>query len=98
MVKTMEIFISGRVQRVGFRACVRRIATDLHVTGTIINLPDGRVHIYASAESMILEKFISMIYGCPRAVIRDLRTSEIPCMTFNDFSIIKGEGRLSTGL
>jgi hypothetical protein len=39
-----------------------------------------------------------MIYGCPRAVIRDLRTSEISCMTFNDFSIIKGEGRLSTGL
>jgi acylphosphatase len=98
MVKTIEIFISGRVQRVGFRACVRRIATDLHVTGTVINLPDGRVHIYASAEAMILEKFISMIYGCPRAVIRDLRTSEISCMIFNDFSIIKGEGRLSTGL
>jgi len=98
MVKTIEIFIRGRVQRVGFRACVRRIATDLRITGTVINLPDGRVHIYATAESMILEKFISMIYGCPRAVIRDLRTSEISCMTFNDFSIIKGEGRLSTGL
>lgn len=47
---------------------------------------------------MILEKFISMIYGCPRAVIRDLRTYEISCLTFNDFSIIKGEGRLSTGV
>ena len=98
MVKTVEIFISGRVQRVGFRACVRRIATDLHVSGTVINLPDGRVHIYASAETMILEKFISMIYSCPRAVIRDLRTSEISCMSFNDFSIIKGEGQTSTGL
>jgi acylphosphatase len=97
-MKTVEIFISGRVQRVGFRACVRRIATDLHVTGTVINLPDGRVHIYASAESIILEKFISMIYGCPRAVIRDLRTFETANMTFNEFSIIKGEGRLSTGL
>jgi acylphosphatase len=98
MVKTVEIFISGRVQKVGFRACVRRIATDLHVAGTVINLPDGRVHIYASAEPMILEKFISMIYSCPRAIIRDLRTSEVSCMNFNDFSIIKGEGRLSTGL
>jgi len=97
-VKTVEIFISGRVQRVGFRACVRRIATDLHVNGTVINLPDGRVHIYATAESMILEKFISMIYSCPRAVIRDLKTSEIPLMALNDFSIIKGEGRISTGL
>ena len=97
-MKTVEIFISGRVQRVGFRACVRRIATDLHVNGTVINLPDGRVHIYATAESMILEKFISMIYSCPRAVIRDLKTSEIPLMALNDFSIIKGEGRISTGL
>jgi len=97
-VKTVEIFISGRVQRVGFRACVRRIATDLHVNGTVINLPDGRVHIYATAESMILEKFISMIYSCPRAVIRDLKTSEIPLMALNDFSIIKGEGRISTVL
>jgi Acylphosphatases len=97
-VKTVEIFISGRVQKVGFRACVRRIATDLHVTGTVINLPDGRVHIYAIAEPMVIEKFISMIYSCPRAVIRDLRTSEISFMAFNDFTIIKGEGRLSTGL
>ena len=97
-MKTVEIFISGRVQRVGFRACVRRIATDLHVNGTVINLPDGRVHIYATAESMILEKFISMIYSCPRAVIRDLKTSEIPLMALNDFSIIKGEGRISTVL
>jgi acylphosphatase len=97
-VKTIEIFISGRVQRVGFRACIRRIATDLHVSGTVLNLPDGRVHIYATAESMILEKFISMVYSCPRAIIRELRTSEIAYMNFNEFSIIKSEGRLSTGL
>lgn len=97
-VKTIEIFISGRVQRVGFRACVRRIASDLHVSGTVLNLPDGRVHIYATGEAIILEKFISMIYSCPRAVIRDLRTLDSIEMTFDDFSIIKGEGRLSTGL
>jgi acylphosphatase len=97
-VKTIEIFISGKVQRVGFRACVRRIATDLHVSGTVINLPDGRVQIYATGESIILEKFISMIYSCPRALIRDLRISDTPYMSFGDFSIIKGEGRLSTGI
>ena len=97
-MKTIEIFISGKVQRVGFRACVRRIATDLHVSGTVINLPDGRVQIYATGEPIILEKFLSMIYSCPRALIRDLKTSDISYMTFNDFSIIKGEGRLSTGI
>jgi acylphosphatase len=98
MVKTVEIFITGRVQKVGFRSCVRRIATDLKVSGTVMNLPDGRVHIYATAELMILEKFVSMVYGCPRAVIRDLRQLEIQLKHFDDFSIIKGEGRISTGL
>jgi acylphosphatase len=97
-VKTVEIFITGRVQKVGFRACVRKIATDLSVTGTVFNLPDGRVKVCASAETMILEKFISMIYGCPRAVIRDVRVASVPLMTFEGFSIIKNEGRFSTGL
>jgi len=98
MMRTIEIFISGRVQKVGFRACVRRIATDLKVSGTVMNLPDGRVHIYATGELMILEKFVSMVYGCPRAVIRELRQSEIQPKVFDDFSIIKGEGRISTEL
>lgn len=97
-MKTVELIIIGRVQKVGFRACVKKIATDLHVTGTVINLPDGRVQVYATGESMILEKFISMVYGCPRAVIRDIRTAEIPLKFYDDFSIIKGEGRVSTGL
>ncbi len=47
---------------------------------------------------MVLEKFISMIYSCPRAVVRDLQTIEIPFKNFGDFSVIKGEGRVSTGL
>ncbi len=97
-MRTIEVVISGRVQKVGFRACVRRIATDLKVNGTVMNLPDGRVHIYATGELMILEKFVSMVYGCPRAVIRDIRQSEIPVKIFDDFSIIKGEGRISTEL
>ena len=97
-MKTVEITISGRVQRVGFRACVRKIAADLRITGTVFNLPDGRVQIYATAEPMILEKFISSLYSCPRAVIRDAKVSDIPSMTFDDFSIIKNDGRFSTGL
>jgi acylphosphatase len=95
---TYDILISGRVQKVGFRACVRRIATDLNITGTVINMPDGKVHIFATGEPIILEKFVSTIYSCPRAVVRDVRTNEVPLKAFDDFSIIKGEGRISTGV
>jgi acylphosphatase len=95
-MKTVEIFINGRVQKVGFRACIRRIASDLNVAGTVVNLPDGKVRICATSEPMILEKFISMIYSCPRAVIRDIRIVEIPLRTYNGFSIVKIEDRIST--
>lgn len=94
-MKTVEIFITGRVQKVGFRACVRKIAADLSVTGSVFNLPDNRVRVYATAESMILEKFISSLYGCPRAVIRDVKISEIPLRAFEGFSIIKSDSRIS---
>jgi acylphosphatase len=97
-VKTLEIIITGRVQKVGFRACARKIAIDLSVTGTVMNLADGRVQIFASADPIILEKFISMLYGCPRAVIRDVKTKEMVVQTYNEFSIIKNDGRISTSL
>jgi acylphosphatase len=97
-VKTLEIIITGRVQKVGFRACARKIAMDLSVTGTVMNLTDGKVQIFASADPIILEKFVSMLYGCPRAVIRDVKTTEIMVRTYDEFSIIKNDGRISTSL
>jgi acylphosphatase len=97
-MKTIQLFVSGRVQGVGFRACVRRIALGMNINGTVINLPDGRVQIIASGESIILEKFLSMLYGCPRALIRDIQSIEINLQQFDGFTIIKGEGRVNTVL
>jgi acylphosphatase len=87
---TIEIEISGHVQNVGFRACVRKIATHLGVTGEVMNLERGAVLIIASGEAFILEKFISMLYGCPRAVIRGIKTKEVEEGIFSEFVVIKG--------
>lgn len=95
-MKTIQLIVSGRVQGVGFRACIRRIALDMNINGTGMNLPDGRVQIVASGEPMILEKFLSMLYGCPRALIRDIVATEINFQQFDGFFIIKGEGRVNT--
>ena len=95
-MKTLQLIVSGRVQGVGFRACVRRIALDMNINGTVMNLPVGRVQIVASGEPMILEKFLSMLYGCPRALIRDIVATEINFQQFDGFFIIKGEGRVNT--
>jgi len=95
-MKTIQLFVSGRVQGVGFRACVRRFASGMNINGTVMNLPDGKVQIIASGESIILEKFLSMLYGCPRAIIRDIQTIEINFQQFDGFTIIKCEGRINT--
>jgi acylphosphatase len=90
-VKTIELYASGRVQSVGFRACVKKVAQNLGILGEVINLPDGRVQITATAEEVILEKFVSMLYGCPRVVMRNLEIRERDPVTFPDFSIRRSQ-------
>jgi acylphosphatase len=88
--KTIEIRISGRVQKVGLRNCIRRIAAKLNVHGEVMNLPDGTVRAVATADPIILEKFLSMIYGCPRALIRDVEILDHEPTSFDDFIIRRG--------
>jgi acylphosphatase len=88
--KTIEIRISGRVQKVGLRNCIRRIAAKLNVHGEVMNLPDGTVRAVATADPIILEKFLSMIYGCPRALIRDVEVQDHEPASYDDFIIRRG--------
>ena len=42
-----RLLVSGRVQGVSYRSYVRRLATELGITGWVLNLEDGRVEIAA---------------------------------------------------
>ncbi len=53
----MTVFYSGRVQGVGFRYTAKTVATGFEVTGTIRNLPDGRVELVAEGKPDELEAF-----------------------------------------
>ena len=89
--RTVRIVVTGRVQHVGFRACVKKTAQNLAVTGVVMNLSDGTVSIRATAESVILEKFVSLLYSCPRALIRDIRIVDEEEFVFDGFSIVIAE-------
>ncbi len=89
-MKTVEILIAGRVQGVGFRVCVKRIADSLIVSGEVMNLADGRVRVFATNEEAILGKFVSMLYDCPRAIVREVRVAEIGFRSFPEFTIRRG--------
>ncbi len=53
----MQIYYSGNVQGVGFRYTVKTAATGFEVTGTVRNLPDGRVELLAEGTRDELEAF-----------------------------------------
>ena len=55
------VHYSGRVQGVGFRYSVRRIAADHKVAGFVQNLPDGRVLLVLEGAAADLDGFIAGI-------------------------------------
>lgn len=58
----LTAYISGRVQRVGYRAKVVSLANEMGLVGIIQNQPDGRVLVIAEGEKKDdLERFASEI-------------------------------------
>ena len=55
--KQIRIHYSGQVQGVGFRYTVKQLARGFEVTGTVKNLPDGRVELLAEGARDELEAF-----------------------------------------
>lgn len=60
-MERVTVLYTGRVQGVGFRATVRGIARGYDVTGTVRNLPDGRVELIAEGAHHELRAFLDEI-------------------------------------
>jgi acylphosphatase len=56
-MKRLTAYVSGKVQKAGFRARVMEIARVLKVKGTVENLEDGRVKIIAESDEDKLKLF-----------------------------------------
>ena len=59
--RRLKVFYSGRVQGVGFRYATKTVATGFEISGTIRNLPDGRVELIAEGLRDELEAFRTAI-------------------------------------
>ncbi len=60
-MKTTQVFYEGRVQGVGFRWTAKRIAQGFDVTGSVRNLPDGRVELQVSGDRAEVAGFLEEI-------------------------------------
>lgn len=57
----MHVIVKGSVQGVGFRAQTRYYAQGLGLTGTVKNLPDGTVEIYAHGSKSRLKELMEKL-------------------------------------
>jgi acylphosphatase len=82
--------VKGRVQGVGFRGTTQHHARRLQLTGTVKNLPDGTVEIYAlGTHEQIQELFEALRNDPGMGRVEGISLDETPPRKeFEDFQII----------
>jgi acylphosphatase len=82
------VLFDGRVQGVGFRYIACRTAAGYDVTGTVRNLPDGRVECVVEGERDQIDAFLSDLGRRMTGYIRDRgESSAPPTGEFRDFGV-----------
>ncbi len=68
-----HLFISGRVQGVGYRFATVDTASQLGLSGWVRNLPDGRVEAVFEGVQEVVEDMIRWCHqGPPAAMVKDV--------------------------
>lgn len=68
-----HVFVTGRVQGVGYRMSTWEVAKDLGVSGWVRNLPDGRVEAVFEGTRDVVEQVIAWCgRGNPPALVKDV--------------------------
>ncbi len=86
----LHAIFRGQVQGIGFRVTVRHLASRSKLKGTVSNLPDGSVELYAQGSKEQLEQLIKQIqeeFGLSYINAIDLHYSA-PSLVFESFNII----------
>jgi acylphosphatase len=80
--------VRGRVQGVGYRFYVQRVATMLGLTGYVRNLDDGRVEVYAAGPPDKLSDLSGALRQGPRlADVRGVDEQEAALHHYSSFQI-----------
>ena len=83
-----HIYISGRVQGVGFRAFTRSQAAVLDIKGWVKNLADGRVEAVIEGEKNKVNQMINKLKNGPSfARVDDFEVKDQKPENFDDFQI-----------
>lgn len=68
-----HVFVSGKVQGVGYRMSTEEVANELELSGWVRNLPDGRVEAVFEGTKEVVEEMIAWCrQGNPSAVVENV--------------------------
>jgi acylphosphatase len=88
MVQTFSITVSGKVQGVYYRQSTKEKAQELGITGIVKILPNGNVHIMATANPDQLNKLVEWCkQGPPHAAVTSVQVEKLTPMAFIGFTI-----------
>jgi acylphosphatase len=88
-MKQLHLWISGRVQGVGFRHFTRQHAQSLGLAGWVKNLPDGRVEAVLQGPKSMLDDMLDHLNHGPRmASVKEIESKEESVdESINNFSV-----------
>jgi acylphosphatase len=81
--------VHGRVQGVGFRFFVERVANQLGLVGSVRNCPDSTVEILVEGDAGRMAEFVKQVEQGPRlARVQRVDVTDVPAQgTYRSFSI-----------
>ena len=86
----LKVVVSGRVQGVGYRNFVLRIANELGIKGYVRNQSDGTVLLQAAGSNAQLDQLLEWCQnGPPMAKVSKIDVTPIEQNHFNEFKIIR---------
>jgi len=86
--KAVAITLFGRVQQVGFRYFVFKLALEVGVFGFVKNQLDGSVYIEAEGEPHLVDVFVEHCkMGPPHSKVTKFSVNTIPVQNFKEFTI-----------
>ena len=89
-MEEIHVIVRGRVQGVGFRAKVKKIADLLGLYGQVVNLSDGSVEMYVQGSSTKLDTFLLQVNQHFHAHIENIDLEKhVPTIFYAEFQIIE---------
>ena len=68
-----HVFVSGKVQGVGYRMSTEEVANELELSGWVRNFPDGQVEAVFEGTKQVVEEMIAWCrQGNPPAVVENV--------------------------